>query len=167
MVTLRELTAIEPRQLDELAALLIAVVEDGASVGFLPPLAETEAADYWRGVAKPNVRLLIAEEDGGIVGTGQLELATKINGRHRAEVNKVLVHPRAQRRGIGRQLMTELERLAREEERSLLHLDTRDGDPSNRLYQSVGYVMAGTIPAFARSARGTLDATVIYYKLLD
>jgi GNAT superfamily N-acetyltransferase len=167
MVTVRELTTIEPGHLTQLSGLLVAVVGDGASVGFLPPLATAEAEDYWRGVVKPNVRLLVAEEDGEIVGTAQLELATKFNGRHRAEVNKVLVHPRAQRRGIGRQLMLDLERVARDEGRTLLHLDTRDGDPSNKLYLSVGYAVAGTIPSFARSASGSLDATVIYYKLLD
>jgi GNAT superfamily N-acetyltransferase len=166
MVALREITSIDPSQLSELSALLVAVVEQGASVGFLPPLPVEEAAEYWRGVAKPNVRLLVAEENGAIVGTAQLELATKLNGRHRAEVNKVLVHPDAQRRGIGRQLMLEVERLARLEDRTLLHLDTREGDPSNRLYQSVGYIVAGSIPAWARSATGELDATVLYYKLL-
>ena len=51
--------------------------------------------------------------------------------------------------------------------RTTLVLDTRQGDPSERLYQSLGYRVAGAIPQYARSADGTLAATVFYYKLLD
>jgi GNAT superfamily N-acetyltransferase len=115
---------------------------------------------------KPGVILLVAEIDGEIVGTAQLELAMRANGRHRAEVNKVLVHPHWQRQGIGRQLMTEIEAVARREGRTLLHLDTREGDASNLAYRALGWTEAGRIPKWARSASGTLDATIFYFKEL-
>lgn len=136
-------------------------------MGYLPPLDPMEASVYWRGVVRPGNRLLIADRDGLIVGTAQLELAMRLNGRHRAEVNKVLVHPDFQRQGIGRALMAALDDVARREGRTLLHLDTRDGDPSNSLYASMGYVEVGKIPMWARSANGELDATVFYYKMLS
>jgi GNAT superfamily N-acetyltransferase len=167
MVTLRTVDDLTPDQVDQLADILIAVVAQGASVGFLPPLAREEAKDYWRGVLRPEVRLLVAERDGRIVGTAQLELATKVNGRHRAEVNKVLVHPACQRQGVGRRLMSAIETVARREGRTLLHLDTREGDPSNELYQAAGWTEAGRIPMWARSAAGTLDGTVFYFKELN
>jgi GNAT superfamily N-acetyltransferase len=167
MVAVREVRQLEDHEYDPLAEILIAVVDDGASVGFLPPLSRDEAIAYWREVVKPDVRLLVAEHDGAIVGTAQLFLAMKANGRHRAEVGKVLVHPRAQRRGIGRALMLAIEPVARREGRSLLHLDTREGDGSNALYQSMGYVEAGKIPSFARSRNGDLHTTVFYYKQLE
>jgi ribosomal protein S18 acetylase RimI-like enzyme len=78
-----------------------------------------------------------------------------------------MVLPSAQRQGLGRALMLRLESEARARGRSLLVLDTREGDPSNALYRELGYQEAGRIPAYARSASGQLDATVIYYKLLD
>src|SRR5205814_441763 len=134
------------------------------SVGYLPPLDPKEARDYWRGVCRPGNVVLIAENENGIVGTGQIELALKLNGRHRAEVNKVLVHPSAQRQGIGRRLMEGLEAVAKRERRTTLHLDTRDGDPSNPLYLGMGYVEYGRIPNWAMSADGTLHTTVIYWK---
>jgi GNAT superfamily N-acetyltransferase len=166
MMTIREVQRLEDQEIDPLAEMLIAVVEDGASVGFLPPLSRDKAIAYWREVIKPDVRLLVAERDGTIVGTAQLFLAMKANGAHRAEVGKVLVHPQAQRQGIGRALMLAIEPVARRERRTLLQLDTREGDGSNRLYQSVGYVEAGKIPAFARSRNGELHTTVFYYKQL-
>jgi GNAT superfamily N-acetyltransferase len=163
-VNVRELKAIDEVALERLAELLVAVVAQGASVGFLPPLARSEAEEYWRGVLKPGVILLVAERDGWVIGTAQLELAMRANGRHRAEVNKVLVHPGCQRQGIGRRLMTELEAVARREGRTLLHLDTREEDASNAVYRALGWTEAGRIPKWARSASGTLDATVFYYK---
>jgi GNAT superfamily N-acetyltransferase len=166
MLTIRETAVIEEGEYDPLAGILIGVVEDGASVGFLPPLASAQAIGYWRGVIAPGVRLLLAERDGRIVGAAQLMLAMRANGSHRAEVGKVLVHPDAQRQGIGRALITAIEPIARREGRTLLHLDTREGDGSNALYQSLGYIEAGKIPAFARSRNGELHTTVFYYKQL-
>jgi ribosomal protein S18 acetylase RimI-like enzyme len=90
----------------------------------------------------------------------------RANGLHRAEVAKLMVHRAARRRGIARALMLALEDHARRLGRTTLVLDTRQGDPSERLYQSLGYQLAGAIPEYARSADGTLDATAIYYRLL-
>jgi ribosomal protein S18 acetylase RimI-like enzyme len=89
-----------------------------------------------------------------------------VNGSHRAEIAKLMVHPEARRQGLGRLLMETAEARARVEQRSLLVLDTRLGDPSNQLYLSMEYIEAGRIPAYARSANGELSATVYYYKQL-
>ena len=163
----RRIDALTDQQIDELAGILVAVVDQGASIGFLPPLPVDDAKEYWRGLPKPSICLIVAERAGQILGTAQLELAMKFNGRHRAEVNKVLVHPGCQRQGIGRRLMTEIENVARAEGRTLLHLDTREGDPSNDVYRALGWIEAGRIPLWARSASGTLDGTVLYYKIIE
>lgn len=158
---------LTPEEIERLAQLLVAVVDDGASVGFLPPLDPEEARHYWREAPGPDAALLVAEDEAGqIVGSGQLHLERRANGRHRAEVAKLMVQPSARRRGIGRRLMERLEAIAREEGRTLLVLDTREGDPSNELYRSLGWVEAGRIPRYARSANGELHATVFYYKEL-
>ena len=77
-----------------------------------------------------------------------------------------MVRATQRRRGIGRQLMAAVEAAARAAGRSLLVLDTRQGDPSEQLYQTLGFVQAGVIPQYARSANGKLHATVFYYRLL-
>ena len=79
-------------------------------------------------------RVLVARQDGRIIGTVQLELAMPPNQRHRAEVNKMLVHPGLQRRGIARALMVALEDAARAEGRTLLTLDTWTGSHAEKLY---------------------------------
>lgn len=114
---------------------------------------------------EPSTVLLVAHDaDDRLVGSVQLHLAQRPNARHRAEVTRLMVHPVARRRGLGRRLMLALEHVAQREGRSLLVLDTRSGDPSNALYQQLGYLEAGRIPRYARSASGQLDGTVFYYK---
>jgi ribosomal protein S18 acetylase RimI-like enzyme len=156
----------------ELSDILIDCVDDGASVGFLPPLARADAEAYWRSVseaiAEDSRILLVAGAPGARAdGTVQLDLAMRPNGRHRAEVVRLLVHRRARRRGLGRALMQAIEAEARRHHRTTLVLDTREGDPSEALYRALDWQHAGTIPRYARSADGALDASAFYYKLLD
>lgn len=159
-----EISSVEA--ITELSELLIDVVEDGASIGFLPPLDKKEAEEFWKGVTGPGVILWVVRVEDRIIGTIQLHLAQKANATHRAEVCKLMVHPRWRKKGIARALMIHLEKRAKIEDRSLLVLDTREGDPSNLLYQSLGYIEAGRIPYFAQSGEGSLDTTVLYYKQL-
>ncbi|PYI51823.1 GNAT family N-acetyltransferase [Paenibacillus flagellatus] len=166
VVQIEQLTSVDGR-MAELAELLIRVVEDGASIGFLPPLDRHEAERFWGGVIRPDALLWVAVADGRIVGSVQLHLCTKPNGLHRAEIAKLMTHPVYRRNGIGRALMRAAEERAKLEGRTLLVLDTREGDPSNLLYASLGFVRAGRIPGFAKSATGEFDATVLYYKAIE
>jgi ribosomal protein S18 acetylase RimI-like enzyme len=162
-VKIEELKSIG-EHIDKLSELLVKVVEDGASIGFLPPMKLSEAKKYWENVLTPEVILFVARINNQIVGSVQLHLCTKQNGGHRAEIAKLMTHPNYRRNGIGRSLMQKVEERAKQEGRSLLVLDTREGDPSNHLYTSVGFVEAGRIPNYAKSANGELHTTVFYYK---
>lgn len=165
MLEIQEIKSIE-NHLDQLAELLVSVVDDGASIGFLPPMKLVEAKNYWQTVLNPDVILFIAKINNEIVGTIQVHLCTKQNGLHRAEIAKLMTGPNARRKGVARELMNVAETRAIGEARTLLVLDTREGDPSNHLYQSIGFIPAGRIPNFALSEKGDLNTTVIYYKIL-
>jgi acetyltransferase len=158
--------------MDQLVVLLQDAVASGASLGFRLPLETTLAQEYWQGVVTKIERgtrvLLVARSaEGSIVGTAQLDTDTMPNGSHRAEVQKVCVLRTARGQGIGRQLMLAIEDVARAKGRSLLLLDTRQGDVAESLYRKLGYIEVGVIPAFARSANGRLDATVFFYRTLE
>ncbi|MBU9710600.1 GNAT family N-acetyltransferase [Evansella tamaricis] len=164
-VMIHQITEIS-EHLGELADLLVTVVDDGASINFLPPMEHEEASSYWRNVLKPGVILLVANVNGQIAGTIQLHLEQKPNGIHRAEIAKLITHPKYRRKGIARSLLKKAVELAKQNDRSLLILDTREGDHSNRLYQSFGFIRAGRLPYYAKSADGELEATILYYKEL-
>ncbi|MBL8212993.1 MAG: GNAT family N-acetyltransferase [Bryobacterales bacterium] len=155
---------------EPLSHLLWDAVDSGASIGFLPPVDPVESLRYWDSVriaVYEGSRVLLAYiEDDEMVGTVQLDLAMRKNALHRAEVMKLMVHRNGRRRGVATALMNEVEKVAREMGRTLLVLDTRRGDESEKLYRKLGYLEAGEIPRYARSADGTLHATVILFKEL-
>jgi ribosomal protein S18 acetylase RimI-like enzyme len=135
-VEISELKTLEVH-IEQLSDLLIKTVEGGASIGFLPPMSLSQAKEYWESVLEPSVILLIAKVNDEIAGSVQLHLCTKQNGGHRAEIAKLITHPDYRRKGIARLLMQKAEERAIQEKRSLLVLDTREGDVSNQLYNSI------------------------------
>lgn len=172
-LSLRPFAATDIRaRLPELGGLLQACVHDGASIGFILPFDVAASQAFWTENVLPAVTrgvrlLLVAEVDGEVAGAVQLDWDTNPNQAHRAEVRKLLVAPALRRRGIARQLMQAVEAQARALQRSLLTLDTRSSDHAEPLYLSLGYVVAGSIPAYALAPAGDrLDATTIMYKQL-
>lgn len=154
----------------ELAALLLDAVAHGASLGFLAALTQTEACAYWceiRAAMQTDARLLwLAERDGKIVGTVQMELCQKKNGVNRAEIQKLLVHSSARRGGIARRLMAAAEAVALDLRRGLLYLDTEAGSDAEPFYRACGYTYAAGLPDYACNPSGVWKPNAIYYKTL-
>ena len=158
--------ALRPR----LCEILVDSVEHGASVGFLAPLDLSVADAYWRrigqAVAEGRCVLLVAAlDDGAVAGTVQLDIDTLPNQPHRATVSKLLVHPDSRRQGVGEALMAGLERVALDLGRWLLTLDTATAD-AVRLYERMGWSLAGAIPDYALNPDETLTDTSFYWKKL-
>ena len=172
MILLEWLTAENvDAALPDLAALLMDAVESGASIGYMMPYDPADIHAYWQSVAiavkSGSKWLLIARlGDGSLVGTAQIEPAGKANGRHRAEVQKVIVTSRLRKHGIGTKLMTEVDAYARAKHRTLLLLDTRANDAGERLYTACGWTCFGVVPAYAFSPDGSIEGTAFYYKHL-
>jgi len=167
MCPLRMLTSQDTASLPGLGALLIDSVEGGASVGFLRPLNPDAATHYWQQVlaAIPSeLCVWVAEVDGQLVGSVQLSLCPKENGRHRAEVQKLLVLSAYRGRGLARALMQVAEAHAWALGRTLLVLDTQKGSIAETVYQRLGWQKAGEIPDFAASPDGALHPTALYFK---
>ncbi len=171
MVTIKRLSADDAENmLAHLIDLLRDIVNRGASIGFLPPMTAGTAWEYWEKViADVTVGsrvLLVAEVDGEVAGSVQLALEMRANGAHRAEVQKLMVHPRFRKQGLGGLLMQAVEAAAQEAGRTLLVLDTRKGDTAERLYRKLNYHEVGVIPGYALNGKGGADSTVIFYKTL-
>ncbi|MFV3127559.1 GNAT family N-acetyltransferase [Niveispirillum sp. KHB5.9] len=154
----------------ELAQLLRACVMNGAAVGFIPPLEADMAAAFWQGqqsAVRAGEKIILLATDGDrVVGTVTLALAPQVNGTHRAEIAKMLVHPDARRRGIAASLLKRAEEVARLHGRRLLVLDTRQGDDAERLYGRLGWQSCGIIPDYALNGDGTSHATHVMYRQL-
>jgi GNAT superfamily N-acetyltransferase len=169
-ITIRRLHTLEPEHLTQLSHVLTDCVEGGASVHFVWPLTDQDARAFWERIA-PEVQagtrvLLVAEEAGRVLGTVHLILCWQPNQPHRAEVAKLLVERSARRRGVARQLMQEVERVAQQLGRSLLTLDTETDGAAECLYETLGWVRIGVIPDFALGTYGGLCAATFFYKPL-
>ncbi len=154
-----------------LARILVACVDGGASVSFLAPLSPEAALAFWHrasaAVAAGRRILVVAWADGVLAGVVTLDCDTPPNQPHRAEVQKLLVHPDARGRGVARALMAAAEQAAGEASRTLLTLDTQEGSAAERLYRALGYVEAGRIPGYALDPAGQgRHATILFYKEL-
>lgn len=151
-----------------LCDMLIEAVTHGASVSFMYPLAYDEADAFWReslAEAAKDRRVVLGAFDGDmLVGTFTLVLNCPPNQPHRADLAKLIIRISHRGRGIGTTLMLEAERLAIARGRTLVVLDTAvDGGPW-RLYEGLGYKLAGIIPDYALKPYGGLTGTKIYWK---
>jgi len=170
------LRILRPDEIDAhapvLGAILVACVEGGASIGFVRGVTVERAALFWRDVAASARRdhraVILAADGADIIGVVQLIPAGPDNQPHRADVSKMLVHPKARRRGVGALLMDAAHDAARRMGRTLLVLDTQEHSDAERLYARMGWTRAGVIPDYAFDSEGkTLIATVLYWKRVD
>ena len=166
-------TPVSADTTQSLIDLLKDCVEAGASIGFLSPLSRDDAFTYWLkvlgDVPHGNRVIFIAREEpaGPIVGSAQIAFESRVNGRHRAEVQKVMVLTTHRRRGLAGKLMNEVESTARMRAVTLLFLDTSDGPGGARhFYDSLAYNYVGGIPGYALDPDGSAWPNAIYYKRL-
>ncbi|MCD0481102.1 GNAT family N-acetyltransferase [Streptacidiphilus sp. ASG 303] len=156
----------------DLAVLLADAVASGSSLGFLAPFGPDAAAAWWRtrldAVADGSLAVWAARGTGGVLGTVGLALEEKPNGRHRAEVVKLMVRSDARGLGLGRALLATAERAAARAGAGLLLLDTETGSPAEHLYLAAGWTRYGVVPAYAADPAGVLrDCSFFYKRLAD
>lgn len=157
----------------EFESLLSDAVTHGASIGFMLPLEADEAEAYWRGVAGQidgggKVLLAALGADGSLLGCGQLAFESRANGRHRVEVQKLMVRHAARGCGIGAAIMRALEAEARRAGRTLLFLDTSVGaSGAVKFYEKLGYTFVGSIPDYARDPDGAFAPNAIFFKRIS
>jgi len=147
----------------QLIALLLDALAQGPAMGFPSALSAREADQYWRGVQDGLLdgtrMLLAATHESTLAGIVQLELYRRPSGCDGAELQTMMVHSRARRRGIGSVLLRAAEAETRALGRTLLFLDTEAGSAAETLYHGLGYTR---VEALVDAA----SPTAIYYKSL-
>lgn len=168
--SIRPLLADDPA-LEQLAGLLVEVVAAGGSVSFMHPMPIGQAQEFWRDSlarAAAEERIVLAAFDGArLLGTVTVLLAFPPNQPHRAEIAKMMTRPDSRKRGVATALLERAEQEAARRGKRLLVLDTASDGGAARLYESLGYTLAGEIPDFALKPHGGLSGTLIYWKRLS
>ncbi|MEO1090631.1 MAG: GNAT family N-acetyltransferase [Pseudomonadota bacterium] len=152
--------------------LLQDAVDGDASLGFLAPLDRDGVRTHWclpvgEGLERGTHRAWLAFADEELIGAVVLALVGKENAPHRAMVQKLAVHRKARRRGVGAALMRALETDAKRAGRWLLELDTDDGSAAVAFYRRLGWQDVGVIPDYSLSPHGVLKGTRFFYRKLE
>ena len=109
----------------------------------------------------PNTYLILADSAGNPPADPSLAagFAMSRGAVGEEELLLVAVMPSARRRGVGRALLEELARQARQREVRRLFLEMRDGNPAEKLYRQYGFTVVGRRRGYYRKSRlGPIDA---------
>ena len=132
----REASAEDAEQIHSL------VDELAGAVGDSPPGLENVRARLAELLEETRARVLVAEDDGEVVGAVSLWLKPDLaHGDTVAEVPMLVVSEDRRREGVGKLLMEEVQRLAAENGVNLIELvATTHNSPAREFYRSLGFV---------------------------
>ncbi|MFF8450724.1 GNAT family N-acetyltransferase [Streptomyces leeuwenhoekii] len=152
--------AITPALREGVLELWTDVSNAGGSVGFVPPVTREdirpELVKHMVAMAEGRTRLLVGhDEAGGVAATAFLTFNTHRLMTHWLWLYTVMVHPRHQGKGYGRDLLAAAERAARGIDGiEAIRLTCRGGLGLERFYASCGYKEVGRVPDAIRVAPG-------------
>jgi ribosomal protein S18 acetylase RimI-like enzyme len=168
-VSVQRLTQYSGTDLDDLCDATERAIVEGGGFGWLKPPARHVLESYWKGLLLiPERRLVVGRLDGVIAGSAQLSRAPRNNEAQSiaGTVTSAFVAPWARGRGIGRGIVVEIERIARELGLLVLNLDLRDTQRAAiGLYETMGYERWGTHPFYAQ-VEGRIVPGHYYFKRL-
>jgi RimJ/RimL family protein N-acetyltransferase len=169
-VAVERLIRYSGTDLDDLCDATERAIVEGGGFGWLKPPPRQVLENYWKGVLLvPERRLVVGRLDGVIAGSAQLSRAPRNNEAQAfaGTLTSTFVTPWARGHGLGRGIVREIERLARELGLFVLNLDLRDTQRAAiALYERMGYQRWGTHPVYAR-VDGRIVPGHYYCKLLD
>lgn len=146
----------EPGLRADLLDTWIAATDAGGSVGFTAPAPVHLVADTLdlalERVAGGKDVLGVLHNGERYVGMGLLVGKESALNKHWRTVLRVMVHPKYQKSGAGRTLMTGLRQSAVELGLEQLQLTIRDGQGLENFYQPLGYRIVGRHPRAVRVA---------------
>ncbi len=149
-----------PALRDGITSLWADVTNAGGAVGFVAPVTPEEIRPdllkHLAAIEQGKVRLLVGrDEDGAVVATAFLTLNDHRLLRHWLMLYTVMVHPRLQGQGCGRDLMAAAADAARSIEGiEAIRLTCRGGTGNDRFYAACGYKEVGRVPDAIRVAPG-------------
>ncbi|MEU2585807.1 GNAT family N-acetyltransferase [Streptomyces avermitilis] len=152
--------AITPALREGVLALWADVSNAGGSVGFVPPVTaddiRPELVKHFVALAEGRTRLLVGRDDeGAVAATAFLTYNTHRLMSHWVWLYTVMVHPRHQGKGYGRDLLAAAEDAASGLDGiEAIRLTCRGGEGLETFYASCGYKEVGRVPGAIRVAPG-------------
>ncbi|MFJ5839873.1 GNAT family N-acetyltransferase [Streptomyces shenzhenensis] len=152
--------AVTPALRDGVVELWTNVSNAGGAVGFVPPVSREEIRPelvrHLVAMAEGRTRLLVGQDAAGeVAATAFLTFNTHRLMRHWVWLYTVMVHPKHQGRGYGRDLLAAAADAARGFDGiTAIRLTCRGGLGLERFYGGCGYKEVGRVPGAIRVADG-------------
>jgi GNAT superfamily N-acetyltransferase len=162
-----------PELLGSIRTLWADVSNAGGAVGFVPPVTgediRPELIKHLAAMTEGRTRLLVGrDETGAAAATAFFTFNTHRLMRHWCWLYTVMVHPRHQGKGYGRDLLAAAQEAARGFDGiEAIRLTCRGGLGLERFYASCGYKEVGRIPGAIRVAPGDDRDDVFMLLTLD
>ena len=141
------------------------IIAAGDSYCWPTDSSEDAARQWW--MTKPGGRVLVAVEDGAIVGTAEVHPNQPAGGSHVANAG-FMVSPAASGRGVGRSLANRVLEVAAADGYRAMQFNAVVETNSNavRLWQSLGFTTMATIPdAFQHPTHGLVGLIIMHRSL--
>lgn len=153
-----------PEDPDAVWRILEPVIREGATYAIDPEIGREAALDFWAGEGRT---CFIAEDDGRALGTYMFRANQAGGGDHVCNCG-YMTAPEARGRGVARRMAEHSLAHARKQGfRAMQYnfvVSTNTG--AVRLWQSLGFHIAGTLPgAFRHPGAGYVDVYVMYREL--
>lgn len=146
-------TSATPGLYADVHRVIAAVVELGGAVGWLAVPDEAETAAFLDEqlalAARGDGAVCVVRAEGEAAAFGVWNRYTAAVVRQNAEIRKVMVHPGARGRGLGKVVVEALTEHATRAGVEVLVLDARGNNhAAHALYESLGWQWCGAIPDF-------------------
>ena len=151
---------VDPALREGLLTLWADVTNAGGAVGFVPPVApeaiRPELVKHLAAMSEGRMRLLVGrDEEGAVAATAFFAFNTHRLMTHWVWLYTVMVRPKHQGKGYGRNLLAAAaEAAAGFEGIDAIRLTCRGGLGLERFYASCGYKEVGRVPGAIRVAPG-------------
>ncbi len=145
--------------------IFTAILAVGETYAYPPGASMDEARVLW--MEKPPARVIVAVDDGRIVGSAKAGPNRPGRGAHVATAS-FMVDPNARGRGVGRALGLEVLSWARREGYAAMQFNAvvETNTSAVRLWQSLGFEILATVPeAFDSASHGLVGLHIMYQKL--
>jgi L-amino acid N-acyltransferase len=160
-----DIRAAEPADLPALLEIYNEAVANTTASWDYDPWTPVRHADWYAHKAEAGFPLLVAVEDGLVLGYATYgEFHPKV-GYATTREHSIYLRAQGRGRGLGRTLMSELIEVARADGvHTLIGLLSADNEASMRLHTSLGFVEVGRLPEVGRKFGRWLD--LVYMQLM-
>lgn len=151
---------------DGLHTLIVETAALGGAVGWLTVPSPEETRGWLNGVLASGARLVVAEDDGVVVGTAHWRRHAPRVLSANAELSKLMTLPSARGRGVARRVTAAVIEDARSAGVEVLTLECRGNNHGAlRLYAELGFVVSGRRPDFIAVGDERFDQVLLHLDL--